>query len=110
MNKYRNKKTVLNGVIYDSRKEAMRARELQMLEAAGEIKDLRQQVAFVICPKVPKLKGSRERKYIADFVYEQDGVKIIEDVKSFITRKNPVYSLKKQLVQVQYPDYLFQEY
>lgn len=105
--KYGNKKTTVNGIVFDSQKESKRYQELSMLQKSGLIEGLKIQVRFSICPKSGGNK--RERFYIADFVYVEGGKKIIEDVKSEITRKNPVYSLKKALVQWQYPDYIFRE-
>ena len=107
--KYRNVKCVFSGIKFDSKKEAARYAELAMLERAGRISGLERQVRFEVCQKVPGLKGSRARYYVADFVYDEDGKKIIEDVKSLITKKNPVYTLKKQLVQVKFPEYEFRE-
>lgn len=107
--KYRNVKCVFSGIKFDSKKEAARYAELAMLERAGRISGLERQVRFEVCPKVPGLKGSRARYYVADFVYAEDGKKVIEDVKSLITKKNPVYTLKKQLVQVKFPEYEFRE-
>ena len=40
MTKYKNKKVVLNGITFDSQKEARRYRDLSLLERAGEIKSL----------------------------------------------------------------------
>lgn len=108
--KYHNVKTVMLGIEFDSKKEAQRYFDLSILLKAGQITELKRQVSFVVCPKVPGVKGSKERKYIADFVYFENGKHVIEDVKSPITKKNPVYSLKKQLVQFNYPDYEFREY
>ena len=110
MNKYRNVKTEISGIKFDSQKEASRFIELKTLEKRGVIEGLKLQVPFVICKKVEGIKGSRDRKYIADFVYSINGVNYIEDVKSAITRKNPVYTLKKQLVQSIYREYKFTEY
>lgn len=75
-----------------------------MLEKIGLIKNLQLQVKFQIVPK--EGKNPRARFYVADFVYydcekRQD---IVVDVKSPITRKNPVYSLKKALFLSQYYD------
>lgn len=109
MNKYRNVKTEFEGIRFDSKKEAGRYAELKMLERSGEIKNLQRQVKFQICPKM--YENKRARYYVADFVYmTKKGEWIIEDVKSFITRKNAMYSLKKALVQVQYPYITFKEY
>lgn len=107
--KYRNIKCVFSGIKFDSKKEAARYAELAMLERVGRISGLERQVRFEVCPKVPGLKGSRARHYVADFVYTEGGKKVIEDVKSWVTRKNPVYTLKKQLVQVKFPEYEFRE-
>ena len=107
MNKYHNVKTVVNGIKFDSRKEAERYNELKMLERCGVISNLELQKKFEICPK--KYANKRARYYVADFVYVENGQKVIEDTKSFITKKNAVYSLKKALVQVNYPEYLFRE-
>lgn len=108
--KFNNKKVVVDGVTYDSVHEYQRYCELAVLEQAGKIKNLQRQVKFSICPKAPNVKRSRERFYIADFVYIQsDGTKIIEDAKSPPTKKDKTYRLKKQLVQVKYPEYVFVE-
>lgn len=107
--KYGNKKTVIDGITFDSKKEAKRYQELEALKRAGVIQHLELQKKFEICPKIAGVKGSRARHYVADFTYDVHGRKVIEDVKSEITRKNPVYTLKKQLVQWQYPEYVFRE-
>lgn len=107
-NKYHNKKTNIDGMSFDSRKEAGRYLELLMLEKSGQIKELKRQVKFEIVPKVNRVR--RTRFYVADFVYVRaDGKKVIEDVKSPITKKNLVYTLKRDLVLWQYPDYQFVE-
>ena len=98
--KYYNKKTVVDGITFDSKKEAARYLDLKMMEKCGLISGLKLQVKFSICPKFGENK--RERFYIADFVYEERGKAVIEDVME-------VYSLKKALVQWQYPDYIFRE-
>lgn len=106
-NKYRNKKTEIDGIVFDSRKEAQRYTELKMLQTSGIIKNLQMQVKFLVCPK--QNGNNRARYYIADFTYEENGKKICEDVKSPITKKNPVYSLKKALVLAYYPEWTFRE-
>lgn len=107
MNKYRNVKCVYDGLKFDSKKEAQRYAELKVLEKCGAIQNLKTQVKFCIVPKTEK--NRRARFYIADFVYTENGVNTIEDVKSPITRRNPVYSLKKALVLVNYAEYNFVE-
>lgn len=105
--KYHNVKTISHGIQFDSKKEANRYNELLILQNCGCISGLELQKRFEICPK--KNENKRARFYVADFVYKENGKRIIEDVKSPITRKNPVYSLKKALVQVNYPEYEFRE-
>lgn len=97
--KYGNVKTEANGVVYDSKKEAKRALELEQLEKAGEIHNLKRQVKYVLQPSFFFFgKTIREISYVADFVYEEDGKVVVEDVKSDATRQNPVYKLKKKML------------
>jgi hypothetical protein len=100
-NKYGNRKTEVDGITFDSKKEAQRYAELCMLEKAGLIQDLQRQVRFEI---VPKCGASRARHYIADFTYQQEGRKVIEDVKSPATRADKVYSLKRALMIWKYTE------
>ncbi len=97
MNKYRAVKTVVDGVTFDSKKEASRYQELKLLERAGEIVELDLQKTFRI-----EINGCLVCKYKADFCYMDDGVYIVEDTKSEITRKNRVYRLKKKLMKAVY--------
>lgn len=64
--KYGNRATVKNGLRFDSKREANRYQELSLLLAAGQIKDLRTQVRYII---VPKSAHGSQLEYIADFVY-----------------------------------------
>jgi len=108
-NKYNNIKTIVDNKVFSSKKEAARYGELLILQKMGAICDLELQKRFEICPK--KNKNNRARYYVADFVYtdRRTNKKVIEDVKSFITRKNALYSLKKALVLAHYPEYVFRE-
>lgn len=107
MNKYRNVRVVIDGIKFDSKKECRRYMELKLLMKGGVISNLELQRRFEVCPK--KHENKRARYYVADFVYKENGRDVIEDVKSPITRSNPVYSLKKALMQVLYPEYEFRE-
>lgn len=95
---------------FDSLKEARRYDELLIRQQAGEISNLRLQVKYVLIPAQyePDIIGKRggikrgklierEVSYYADFVYEEDGKTIVEDVKSPITR-TPVYKVKRKLM------------
>lgn len=82
---------------FDSMKELKRYQELELLQRAGEIKNLQRQSPFTI---IHKSKYGRAIKYVADFCYyDKKGSLHVEDVKSPYTAKNPVYRLKKRLMQ-----------
>lgn len=83
----------LDGKLYDSVKEMRRAAELKLLERIGEISDLREQVLYEL---IPKQQGERKCEYRADFVYVENGVQIVEDVKG---HKTEIYRLKKKLLK-----------
>jgi hypothetical protein len=93
--KYRNQPVEVDGVRFDSKKEASRWVELQYWERAGFIRDLERQVPFVL-----EVNGTRIGKYVADFRYLDitTGQVVVEDVKSEATRKLPVYRMKKKLM------------
>lgn len=94
--KYHAKKTVVDGIEFDSAKEAKRYVKLRDMQEAGRIQGLRLQVPFEILPSFEcdgvKYRGMR---YIADFVYYRDGKMVVEDCKGF---KTPEYKLKKKLM------------
>jgi hypothetical protein len=104
VNKYHNKKTVIDGIKFDSKKESQYYLKLKMLEKAGKIRDLRLQVPFVVLEtfKVDD-RTYRKTKYIADFTYFDDKDKLhVIDVKSEATRKDKTYQLKKKLLAWKY--------
>ena len=93
-NKFGAKKTAVDGIRFDSRKEAARYCELKRLEQIGEIERLELQPKFELLPSfVYDGKKIRGLVYRADFVYYKDGVKYIEDVKGFRTKE---YQIKKK--------------
>lgn len=102
--KYHNKKTVYDGIKFDSKKEATRYCELKQLERAGVIKELRLQPRYILQEKY-EINGRKERAitYIADFeYYDNEKQKIVvEDVKSPAT-KTQVYRIKKKLFEKRY--------
>lgn len=85
--KYNARKVVINGITFDSKKEAERYLHLLELEKVGWIKDIRTQVEYVLFPAKRKSNGKIERKcsYIADFVYYNNlsDKEIVEDVKGY---------------------------
>ena len=117
--KYKAVKTTIDGITFDSKKEAKRYTELKLLEKAGHITHLELQPEYQIT-----INGAKICKYKADFRYftvrqenneqyynskgewqtptmtgDKEG-QIVEDVKGF---KTPIYRLKKKLVEASYP-------
>lgn len=83
---------------YDSKREGRRAGELRLMQHAGLISNLREQVKFVLIPTQRDNDGNlleKECAYYADFVYDRDGLTIVEDTKGFRT---PEYKLKRKLM------------
>ncbi len=114
--KYQNKKVTYNGQTFDSKREAKRHQELLLLERAGVISDLQTQVSFELLPaffeevptgeiykrgpkkgqpKTKKVCVEQSVKYVADFVYYENGKKIVEDAKGFRTDD---YIIKRKLM------------
>lgn len=108
-NKFHAKKTEVGGVVYDSKREAKHAQQLQALADSGAIQNLQRQVRFTLQDAYINNKGEKIRKieYVADFVYEENGKKIVEDVKGSKNTLTEVFKLKKKLFEYKYPDYFF---
>lgn len=111
--KYRNKKVVVGGEIFDSVKEFNRWVYLTALQASGKIYDLKRQERFPLCVKdVESCEFVEICTYVADFSYiinDPLGVTcVVEDVKAVgekikgkrrFTTKTPVYEIKKKLLK-----------
>lgn len=84
---------------YASRKEHRRANELKLLQKAGIISNLREQVRYELIPAQYDNQGKlieRACSYVADFVYtEKNGATIVEDTKGMRT---DVYRIKRKLM------------
>lgn len=96
--KYGNRKTVVDGIEFDSKLEAQRYVTLKLMQRGGMISQLKLQVPFTLIPKQKRDDGKTERacEYIADFTYydEFDNF-IVEDVKG---RRTPEYIIKRKLM------------
>ena len=114
MSKYHSRKVQLDGQTFDSVKECSRWKELQLLERAGEIRDLKRQVKFTLIPTkreyCSEIGGNGRFKkgkviehactYIADFTYiTKAGRYVVEDVKGVRT---DVYVIKRKLMLDKY--------
>ena len=100
-NKYGSRKVQVDGITFDSQKEAYRYNELKLLERAGKISNLELQPKFELIP-TQRYKGKTLRKmsYYADFKYlDEEGNVIVEDTKGF---KTDVYQIKKKLLIQKY--------
>lgn len=108
MRKYGSKKVTIDGITFDSKKEANRYCELKLLERAGKIQNLELQKTFELIPaqREPSTmtKTGKEKqgkvieqsvKYIADFVYTENGKTVVEDTKGFKTKD---YIIKRKLL------------
>lgn len=95
--KYGNRKAVVDGIEFDSLKEAQRYWELKLLQRAGQISGLELQKEFELIPaqyetyerygKTGKRLQDGKRciekscTYKADFAYMKDGQLVVEDTK-----------------------------
>ena len=93
--KYRNEPTVIDGIRFDSKKEAEHYRRLCLLKKAGVVERIDLQVKYPLT-----VNGEKVGTYAADFVVRfPDGKVQAQDVKGVRT---PVYRLKKRLMKAIY--------
>ena len=115
--KYGNKKIEVDGIEFDSKKEARRYCELKVMERAGVISGLELQKEFELIPAQYETyerygkKGQRLQDgkrciekscvYKSDFTYMQDGRLIVEDVKGYRDPRSAGYAkfvIKRKLM------------
>ena len=94
--KYGNEPVYVDGIRFESKREARRYRDLTLLSRAGEVRNLELQKSFDIC-----IGEFHVCKYRADFTYEErqpDGswAEVVEDAKGVAT---PLFRLKQQLMR-----------
>lgn len=89
--KYGNRKTTVDGITFDSKKEAERYVVLREMSIKGEIRQFELQPEFQLY-----VNGIHVCRYRADFSYWKDGVAVVEDVKGM---KTAIYRLKKKLMK-----------
>lgn len=116
--KYNANPVIIDGIVFQSKKEGRRYQELKLAEEAGAIGDLERQVRFELIPaqREPDTRGARggvikgkllERQvvYIADFVYIDlyTGERVVEDVKGMKQgTAYEVFKLKRKLMLWRY--------
>jgi hypothetical protein len=100
--KYRAVSATVGGIKFSSKKEARRWCQLQLLEQAGEIRDLKRQVKVPLLGRDGPILTPTGRKahYVADFTYTEarSGLEVIEDAKGYPT---PEYMLKRAVLAAQ---------
>ena len=108
MSKYGAKKVVIHGHCFASQKEATRYLLLKQRERDGEITDLELQPRFdfVINSAPVKMKNGQTARYTADFAYRENGKRVVEEVKGYITQD---YRLRVAIFKHIYPHVEFRE-
>lgn len=96
-NKFSAIKTEVDGIIFDSKREAKRYQDLRVMQQAGLISGLTLQPEFPLI-----VEGTKVGIYRADFLYFENGTRVVEDCKSPPIRKHMYYRLKKRLVKALY--------
>jgi hypothetical protein len=96
--KYHNQPITIDGERFDSKREAAYWQGLKARERNGEIQHLRRQVCFPIWGIDRFNERQYVCEYVADFVYEEHGVRHVVDVKGVRT---PIYRIKKKFLAVQ---------
>lgn len=112
-NKYKNRTTTIDGILFDSKKEAARYEQLKLLLAAKQIKDLEIHKVFELQGGFRDFEKNwvRPITYEADFYYEDlvNDCFTVEDVKPSFFFKTDVYRIKRKLFLKKYPHVVFRE-
>lgn len=101
---------------YDSEKEYVRHKELELLERGGRISGLRWQVPILLQDAFRDSAGNKIQAiyYIADFTYDEGGQEVVEDVKGINKygriQTTEAFRLKWKLLKAKYPDKEFRIY
>lgn len=105
-------KVTYKGIEFDSKDEMMRYIELCDMQRKGVISGLRRQYSFMLIPRQSKMvvkhlktKDKTVEKflenpaiYTCDFLYKEGGMYVIEDTKSFFTKTDKSYVLRRKLI------------
>ena len=111
--KYGNRKVTIEGINFDSEREAKRYLILKEYQNKGDISDLKLQVVYELIPAIKELKTvvlktktiqkevtiQQAITYRCDFTYIKDGKLVVEDVKISPKMLPPEYKLKKKLLR-----------
>lgn len=101
--KYHNARTKVDGLVFDSKREADRWMALRARAEAKDITNLRRQVSFDLTTlnRVAPEEGGFQTvgRYIADFTYLENGRVVVEDAKGVRTA---LYKWKKKHFEIEY--------
>lgn len=101
MAKYHNQNVVIDGILFDSKREAQRYQQLKLMVKAGVITNLDMQVKYKLIP-AQYIDGKCVEKavsYVSDFEYDENGKHIVEDTKGVRTKE---YIIKRKLMLYKY--------
>lgn len=109
MNKYRAKKVSYDGYDFDSKKERDRYKDyLSLLEKTGAITDLKVHPKFVLQKGfIYRGRTIRPILYYADFMYQEKGITIVEDVKGGKATQTALFKVKVKMFKKVYPELIF---
>ena len=111
--KYGNRKVIIEGIKFDSEREAKRYLTLKEYQNKGDISDLKLQVVYELIPAIKELKTvvlktktiqkevtiQQPITYRCDFTYIHNGVLVVEDIKISPKMLPTEYKLKKKLMR-----------
>lgn len=105
--KYKAQRSMSDGILFDSKKEAARYSQLRLMEMERKISDLKRQVRFQLAKVIDgkdyivRTPTGRCMSYLADFSYYDNTAKrtVVEDVKGYDT---PVSAIKRAIVKMFY--------
>jgi hypothetical protein len=114
--KYNNRKIHVDGLTFDSKREYDRWLDLLRMQENGDIDGLKRQVEYILLPaiksvtpvqlktKVKMVERTVQQpiRYYADFVYNQDGKEVVEDVKISPKMIPAEYKIKKKMLRYFY--------
>lgn len=109
-NKFNAKRVTVDGIEFDSTKEANRWMHLRALEKAGQISHLERQPRFKLyCGNEPikiRSKGYPNGRHASvkfDFAYFDGQARVIEDVKGGKVTATEAYKIRKAIVEAMHP-------
>lgn len=108
--KYNAQPTEVDDLRFDSKVEARRYQQLQIMERAGEISELSIKPLYILQPSFTDAFGKTHRAitYTADFAYMRNGQAVTEDVKGGKATQDAAFSIRWKLAIKRYPTIKFE--